>query len=157
MNPEPNDFAQLFSEYHHLRRVAFNGAKAELLWRRYIAPRPDVPHSSLATGALPSSSCGPGRHVLPFEGEGCSLETVPAPVIGSRRLSTQAQYGSEARCRNDEIKGVLPKCRQRSMARTFGNPFTHQRSQGGMERLSSLAGATGGNRSQMGSRQKRLK
>jgi TDG/mug DNA glycosylase family protein len=67
MNPEPNDFAQLFSEYHDLRRVAFNGGKAELLWRRYIAPRPDVPHGSLATGTLPSSSGSPGQNVLPFE------------------------------------------------------------------------------------------
>lgn len=67
MNPEPNDFAQLFTEYPDLRRVAFNGGKAELLWRRYIAPMPDVPHSSLATGVLPSSSGSPGQHVLPFE------------------------------------------------------------------------------------------
>ena len=64
---EAFDFAQLFSEYPDVRRVAFNGGKAELLWRRYIAPGPDVPHSSLATGALPSSSGSPGQHVLPFE------------------------------------------------------------------------------------------
>jgi double-stranded uracil-DNA glycosylase len=67
VNPELNDFAQLFSEYPDLRRVAFNGGKAELLWRRYIAPRPDVPHNSFATGTLPSSSGSPGQHVLPFE------------------------------------------------------------------------------------------
>src|SRR5438105_5020495 len=32
MNAEPNDFAQLFSEYPDLRRIAFNGGKAELFW-----------------------------------------------------------------------------------------------------------------------------
>jgi hypoxanthine-DNA glycosylase len=67
MNPVPNDFVELFSEYPDLRRVAFNGGKAEALWRKYIAPSPDVPHSSLANRLLPSSSGSPGRHVLPFE------------------------------------------------------------------------------------------
>lgn len=67
MDAEPNDFAQLFSVYPDLRCVAFNGGKAGTLWRRYVAPRPDVPTTSLVTRVLPSSSGSPGRHVLPFE------------------------------------------------------------------------------------------
>jgi double-stranded uracil-DNA glycosylase len=66
-NPQPNDFADLFSKFPALRRVAFNGTKAELLWRVYVGPRMDVPHESLITKVLPSSSQTPGRHVLPFE------------------------------------------------------------------------------------------
>jgi double-stranded uracil-DNA glycosylase len=66
-NAEPNDFAQLFCSYPDLRCVAFNGGKAETFWRKYVAPRPDVPSSSLVTRVLPSSSGSPGRHVLPFE------------------------------------------------------------------------------------------
>lgn len=65
--PQPNDFGELFGRFPTLRRVAFNGTKAEALWRRYIRPKTDVPHESLITNVLPSSSGTPGRHVLPFE------------------------------------------------------------------------------------------
>jgi double-stranded uracil-DNA glycosylase len=65
--PQPNDFGELFSRFPALRRVAFNGTKAEALWRIYICPKTDVPHESLITKVLPSSSGTPGRHVLPFE------------------------------------------------------------------------------------------
>jgi double-stranded uracil-DNA glycosylase len=66
-NPQPNDFGELFTKFPALRRVAFNGTKAEALWRMYMRLRMDVPHESLVTKVLPSSSGSPGRHVLPFE------------------------------------------------------------------------------------------
>src|SRR5439155_1414517 len=101
MNPEPNDFAQLFSEYPDLRRVAFNDGKAELLWRRYIAPRPDVPHSSLATGALPSSSGSRVKHVLPFEEKASSFVLRPRDVDGDpveRFLDSRDGFDRVSQC-----------------------------------------------------------
>jgi TDG/mug DNA glycosylase family protein len=65
--PRPNEFGELFSTFPALRRVAFNGTKAELLWRTHIRTRMDVPHDSLITKVLPSSSGSPGRHVLSFK------------------------------------------------------------------------------------------
>jgi len=67
INPRPNDFADFFANFPALRRIAFNGAKAETLWRRHVAVRTDGPHESVATVRLPSSSGSPGRYVLPFE------------------------------------------------------------------------------------------
>lgn len=65
--PEPNALGELFARLPTLRRVAFNGTKAESLWLMYIVPRRDVPRESLTTTTLPSSSGSPGRYVLPFE------------------------------------------------------------------------------------------
>jgi TDG/mug DNA glycosylase family protein len=65
--PRPNDFGELFSKFPDLRRVAFNGTKADALWRTYNRRRMDVPHESLITEVLPSSSGTPGRHVRPFQ------------------------------------------------------------------------------------------
>lgn len=42
----PNDFAKLFGKFPLLRYVAFNGGKAETLWRRHVGPQSDVPHRS---------------------------------------------------------------------------------------------------------------
>src|SRR5207248_1921959 len=84
MNAEPNDFAQLFRKYPDLRCVAFNGGKAETFWRRYVAPRPDAPSSSLVTRVLPSSSGSPGRHVLPFEEKAVRWKQ----VIGQLQIDT---------------------------------------------------------------------
>jgi double-stranded uracil-DNA glycosylase len=67
VQPEPNAFGELFDRFPALRRVAFNGTKAESLWLTHIIPRSDVPHGSLVTKRLPSSSGSPGRYVLPFE------------------------------------------------------------------------------------------
>jgi double-stranded uracil-DNA glycosylase len=65
--PRPNEFGDLFAKFPALRRVAFNGTKAEGLWRRHIRTGIDVPQGSLITTTLPSSSGTPGRHVLPFD------------------------------------------------------------------------------------------
>jgi hypoxanthine-DNA glycosylase len=63
----PNDFDAFFTKFPQLRRIAFNGTKAEALWRTHIRPRPGVPHRSLMASTLPSSSGTPGRYVLPFD------------------------------------------------------------------------------------------
>jgi hypoxanthine-DNA glycosylase len=65
--PEPNNFAELFVHFPALRRVAFNGTKAQSLWLKHVVPRLDESHDSLTTKTLPSSSSTPGRHVLPLE------------------------------------------------------------------------------------------
>jgi len=66
-NPQPNAFGDFFARFSHLRRVAFNGTKAEALWRTHIREAADVPQESLTTKVLPSSSRTPGLHVLPYE------------------------------------------------------------------------------------------
>jgi hypoxanthine-DNA glycosylase len=57
-----NDFAGFFAEHAQIRRVCFNGAKAEALFMRHVRPRlgagPDVrylrlPSTSPANAALP--------------------------------------------------------------------------------------------------------
>lgn len=65
--PEPNAFGELFERFPSLRRVAFNGTKAQSLWLTHIIPQRDVPHASLITKTLPSSSGSRGRHVVAFE------------------------------------------------------------------------------------------
>lgn len=65
--PKPNGFEDLFARFPELRRVAFNGTKAEALWRTQIRPTNGVPHESLTVTTLPSSSGTPGRHVARFD------------------------------------------------------------------------------------------
>jgi hypoxanthine-DNA glycosylase len=66
-DPRPNDFGELFATFSDLRRVGFNGTRAESLWRRYVRTQADVPHASLVTATLPSSSGTPGRNVLSYD------------------------------------------------------------------------------------------
>lgn len=66
-DPKPNNFDDLFAEFPGLVRVAFNGTKAEGLWRSHVGRRTGVPHASLTRQTLPSSSGTPGRYVLPFD------------------------------------------------------------------------------------------
>jgi double-stranded uracil-DNA glycosylase len=60
----PNDFAAFFAEHPQIRRICFNGAKAEALYMRHVRPRlpPDadvqylrLPSTSPANAALPLS------------------------------------------------------------------------------------------------------
>jgi len=64
---EPNDFEGLFRAFPGLRRVGFNGTKAERLWRRHIAPSRVIADADVAVRGLPSSSGTPGRNVFPFD------------------------------------------------------------------------------------------
>jgi hypoxanthine-DNA glycosylase len=50
----PNDFARFFASHPRLRRVYFNGAAAELWYRRRVLP--GLPHGTLAYQRLPSTS-----------------------------------------------------------------------------------------------------
>jgi TDG/mug DNA glycosylase family protein len=61
----PNDVAGFLSEHPQIRRICFNGAKAEALYMRHIRPRllayPEVeklrlPSTSPANAALPFSA-----------------------------------------------------------------------------------------------------
>jgi hypoxanthine-DNA glycosylase len=64
-NPTPNHFDHLLAKFPGLQRLAFNGTRAETLWRQHIRPTAAAPHSPPPTTTLPSSSGTPGRHVLP--------------------------------------------------------------------------------------------
>jgi double-stranded uracil-DNA glycosylase len=66
-NPVPNDFHALFVNFPMLRRVGFNGTKAENLWRKHVGNQAEVAHDEIVAAVLPSSSGSPGRHVLPYE------------------------------------------------------------------------------------------
>jgi TDG/mug DNA glycosylase family protein len=59
----PNDFAGLLSEHPQIRRICFNGAKAEALYMKHVRPglveNPKVEHLR-----LPSTS--PANAALPF-------------------------------------------------------------------------------------------
>jgi len=63
----PNDFSELFATFPALRRVGFNGTRAESLWRTHVRAQTHVPHGSLVTVTLPSSSGTPGRNVLSYD------------------------------------------------------------------------------------------
>lgn len=63
----PNDFAELFASFPALRRVGFNGTRAASLWRTHVRMQTGVPHASLVTVTLPSSSRTPGRNVLSYD------------------------------------------------------------------------------------------
>jgi double-stranded uracil-DNA glycosylase len=66
-NAVPNDFRALFVNFTMLRRIGFNGTKAEAFWRKYVCRQAELPHHQIVTAVLPSSSGSPGRHVLPYE------------------------------------------------------------------------------------------
>jgi len=59
----PNDFAGFLAEHPQIRRICFNGARAEALYMRHVRPRlaasPEVQHLR-----LPSTS--PANAALPF-------------------------------------------------------------------------------------------
>jgi len=60
----PNDFVSFFASHPHIRRVCFNGAKAEQLYHRHVlrllAEQPDVEYVR-----LPSTS--PANAGIPFD------------------------------------------------------------------------------------------
>ena len=51
-----NDFAAFFGQHPRIRRVFFNGAKAEEVYRRHVLPELAEPARSLALRRLPSTS-----------------------------------------------------------------------------------------------------
>jgi TDG/mug DNA glycosylase family protein len=56
----PNDFATFFAEHPQIRRVCFNGAKAEALYIKHVRPRlpakPDVQHVRLPSTSPANAS-----------------------------------------------------------------------------------------------------
>lgn len=51
-----NDFAEFFGRHSRIRRVFFNGARAEQAYRRYVLPRLGEAHADIETMRLPSTS-----------------------------------------------------------------------------------------------------
>ena len=66
-NESVNDFASLFSDYPNLRKIVFNGRKAEILFRRYVIRQNPYLPEELEMSGLPSTSPTPGRNVLSLE------------------------------------------------------------------------------------------
>ncbi len=52
----PNDFAGFFAKHPHIELICFNGAKAEDIWRRHIAPTLPQAVTAIRTVRLPSTS-----------------------------------------------------------------------------------------------------
>jgi hypoxanthine-DNA glycosylase len=51
-----NDFDAFFREHPHIRRIYFNGAKAEAVYRKYVLPTLSGAAASLPLRRLPSTS-----------------------------------------------------------------------------------------------------
>ena len=62
---QPNDFADFFTRHRKIRRVFFNGGKAEEVFRRRVLPTLGALGEALTLTRLPSTS--PAYAVLSFE------------------------------------------------------------------------------------------
>lgn len=60
----PNDFASFYANHPRMRRVCFNGAKAEALYGKLVRPRLAQSQSDLVWVRLPSTS--PANAAIPF-------------------------------------------------------------------------------------------
>jgi TDG/mug DNA glycosylase family protein len=73
----PNDFAAFFAQHQQIRRVFFNGAKAEQAFRRYVLPGlTDLEHLLLVR--LPSTS--PANASIPIEEKRQSWQRIAETV-----------------------------------------------------------------------------
>lgn len=52
----PNDFAGFLAKHPHIELICFNGAKAEAIWRRHVAPGLPASLASIPAVRLPSTS-----------------------------------------------------------------------------------------------------
>jgi TDG/mug DNA glycosylase family protein len=66
-NPVPNDIAKLLLDYPRLRTIAFNGLRAQSLFRQFIAATLTVPPDKLRLSALPSTSPTPSRKAVTYQ------------------------------------------------------------------------------------------
>jgi TDG/mug DNA glycosylase family protein len=60
----PNDFAHFYANHPQVRRVCFNGAKAEALYGKFVRPRLAHSESDLVYIRLPSTS--PANAAVPY-------------------------------------------------------------------------------------------
>ena len=73
----PNDFRALFAAHRHIELIAFNGAKAEQLYRRFVAVQPGMP--AIRSIRLPSSS--PAYAAMSRTGKLAAWRRGIAPII----------------------------------------------------------------------------
>ncbi len=66
-NPVPNDIAKLLVDYPRLRTIAFNGLRAQSLFRQFIAATLTIPPDNLRLSALPSTSPTPSRKAVTYQ------------------------------------------------------------------------------------------
>lgn len=66
-NPVPNDIATLLADNPRIRAIAFNGLRAQSLFRQFIAPTLTIPREKLRLSAMPSTSPTPTRKPLAYE------------------------------------------------------------------------------------------
>lgn len=75
-----NHFGKLFEQYPELRRVVFNGSKAQDLFRRLALKGLQIDSiRPLDLVGLPSTSGTPGRHVPAFDGKVARWKAVLNP------------------------------------------------------------------------------
>jgi hypoxanthine-DNA glycosylase len=66
-NPVPNDIAELLVDHPRIRTIAFNGLRAEALFRQFIASTLTIPSEKLRLEALPSTSPTPSRKPVSYQ------------------------------------------------------------------------------------------
>jgi hypoxanthine-DNA glycosylase len=80
-----NDFAQFFGSYPSIKAIAFNGQKAEALFKRHVLKPGIVPEKRFRMLALPSSS---PLYTLPFEKKLAMWQTELAEFASKSRGSS---------------------------------------------------------------------
>lgn len=83
-----NDFAALFSEHPGIRRVFFNGAKAEAAFRRLVLPS-QLPDRAIELHRLPSTS--PANASIPYARKLAAWSQVAPPPATARRRERRAR------------------------------------------------------------------
>ena len=74
----PNDFPGFFSTHRSIRRVLFNGGKAEDLYRRRVLPAAEQTAPTLVYARLPSTS--PAYAAMPYEQKLARWSTIKNPA-----------------------------------------------------------------------------
>ncbi|MGA2500871.1 MAG: DNA-deoxyinosine glycosylase, partial [Tepidisphaeraceae bacterium] len=91
----PNDFPAFFATHPHIRKILFNGARAQALYLRHVRPllaaRPEIPHIRLPSTSPANASIPLAEKVRAWSAVLSS--SVPFPGPPNRPLSRTRQTG----------------------------------------------------------------
>jgi TDG/mug DNA glycosylase family protein len=87
-NPTANSFEKLFDLFRNIEAIAFNGQKAQALFRRYVLKPRIVMEARFAMFELPSSS---PLHTIPFEEKLVVWRERLGPYLRARRQNLRAK------------------------------------------------------------------